>query len=122
MPLAMSRVWVQDNRYLNVLETRRGFLATRNATYTFVNGQPTGVTYVRNSEAAALVTLPATIVGAFVSGVVSGTSAKSAIATSKASSITTETSVVNAQTSYINAQAALVAAQAKAKASTNTAN
>lgn len=115
MPLAVGRYWVQDSRYLRVLPAKRGGLAIRNVAYTFANGQPTGVSYTHNSETAAWVTLPATIVGAFISGITSGTSAKSSISSSQTSSIAAQTAALTAQTNYLAAQAALAAAEAKAK-------
>jgi hypothetical protein len=106
--LAQNYFWAQDDRYLSILPTNRGFLVQRSVAYTFANGQPTGVTDSRPSEALALVSLPGTVVGSFFSGVTSAFTNAQTVTNGKAA-------LLNAQTAYLTALAnynAALAAQA----------
>ncbi len=105
--VTQSYLWAQDNRDLVILPTDRGFLVARSVSYTFTNGQATGVTDSRPSEALAVVSFPGTVVGAFFSGVTSAFTNGQTVTNGKTADIDAETANLTAQANYLAAQAAL---------------
>ena len=105
--VAQNYFWALDSRDLVLLPTQRGIFVARSTTYTFSNGQVTGVNDSRPSEVAALVALPGNIVGTFISGVTTGVSNNLAFINGQTSDITAQVNKTNAETNLVNAKASL---------------
>lgn len=119
LPVLLTRnyLWTQDSRYLTILPTRRGFLVQRSVAYTFANGQSTGVTDSRPSEALAFVSFPGAVIGSFFTGISAGVTNSQAYTTGKTSDLTAQTNYLTAQTNYLSAKSTAQKAEAAAPAS-----
>jgi len=118
-PLAFNHFWAQDSRYLTLLPTTRGFLVQRTVGYTFANGQATGVSDSRPSEALAIVSFPGTVLGSFFSGVTAAATNNQAFNNAKTAGLNAQYSNLQAQVNVLNEQAALKTAKAAATAPSN---
>ena len=112
LPLALNHFWAQDSRYLMLLPTSRGFLVARSVTYTFANGQATGVTDSRPSEALALFSTLGSIPGAFFGGVTTAATNNQAFTNASTANITAQTNNLTAQDNLLTAQTTLKNAKA----------
>lgn len=99
--LARASFLALDSKALFVVPIERSTLVKRTAHIEFAAGRVVNTQYTRPSPAVAAASLPANVVGGFLSGIVGG--------------ITGRTNSVKAETDLVNAKAAMLAAQAAYK-------